>query len=313
MALETTTTLANDVKQFYDLNLLDNAFPNLIHTQWAQTRNIPGGVGRSMEFRRFGVLTAATTPLTEGVVPAETNMSVALVTATIDQYGAYLKGTDVLLMTAIDPLLEEYSELLGAQMGDTIDQIVRDVLVAGTSVRYANGKGSRGDIASGDNVNTTELRKLLRTLENNNARPVDDQGNFGLMIHPNVYYDIISDTTVQNALFYASARGNDNPLFSGEVGRFMGFVFVKSTNAKWFSGAGVSNNVDVYVTMAIGKDAYGITELEGESVKTYYKAPGSAGTTDPLEMIWTYGWKLWFGAVRLNENWMVRLESAASP
>ena len=174
MALETTTTLANDVKQFYDLNLLDNAFPNLIHTQWAQTRNIPGGVGRSMEFRRFGVLTAATTPLTEGVVPAETNMSVALVTATIDQYGAYLKGTDVLLMTAIDPLLEEYSELLGAQMGDTIDQIVRDVLVAGTSVRYANGKGSRGDIASGDNVNTTELRKLLRTLENNNARPVDD-------------------------------------------------------------------------------------------------------------------------------------------
>lgn len=264
-----------------------------------------------MEFRRYGTLTAATTALTEGVVPTETSMSVATVTATINQYGAYLKGTDVLLITAVDPLLEEYSELLGAQMGDTIDQIVRDVLVAGTNVRYANGRGSRGDVRSGDVVNTTEIRKLLRTLEQQNARPVDDH-NFALVIHPNVYYDIISDTTVQNALFYAADRGQSNAMFTGEVGRFMGFIFVKSTNAKWFSGSGVSNNVDVYVTMAIGADAYGVTELEGESVKTYYKAPGSAGTVDPLEMIWTYGWKLWFGATRLNENWMVRLESTVS-
>lgn len=311
MALDTITTMSTSVKQFYDLNLLDNAFPNLVYTQFAQTRNIPGGTGRSIEFRRYGTLAAATTALTPGVVPAESSMSVATVTATINQYGAYLKGTDELLIVAIDPLLEEYSEILGAQMGDTIDQIVRDVLVAGTNVRYANGRGSRGDIRSGDVVNTTEIRKLLRTLENANARPVDNN-NFALIIHPNVYYDIISDTTVQNAMFYSADRGMDNPIFSGEIGRFMGFIFVKSTNAKWYSGAGVSNNVDVYVSMAIGSDAYGITELEGESVKTYYKAPGSAGTTDPLEMVWTYGWKLWFGATRLNETWLVRLESTAS-
>ncbi len=31
MALDTITTMSNDVKQFYDLNLLDNAFPNLVH------------------------------------------------------------------------------------------------------------------------------------------------------------------------------------------------------------------------------------------------------------------------------------------
>lgn len=31
MALDTITTMATSVKQFYDGNLLDNAFPNLVH------------------------------------------------------------------------------------------------------------------------------------------------------------------------------------------------------------------------------------------------------------------------------------------
>ena len=85
---DTTSTLSVELKTFYDSVLLHRAVPNLVHTQFGQKRNIPGGSGRAIEFRRFGSLAAATAALTEGTVPAATSMAVSSVTATVAQYGS---------------------------------------------------------------------------------------------------------------------------------------------------------------------------------------------------------------------------------
>jgi hypothetical protein len=57
-------------------------------------------------------------------------------------------------------------------------------------------------------------------------------------------------------------------------------------------------------------------DLEGEgsdkAMRTIFKPKGSAGSADPLEQIQTAGWKAVFAAKRVNESFMVRIESAAT-
>lgn len=69
---------------------------------------------------------------------------------------------------------------------------------------------------------------------------------------------------------------------------------------------------DVYSTLVIGADAYGVTEIEGGGLEHIVKQLGSAGTADPLNQRATCGWKATQTAERLVENYMVRIESAST-
>ena len=61
--------------------------------------------------------------------------------------------------------------------------------------------------------------------------------------------------------------------------------------------------------MIIGKDAYGIVDIDGSSKPEMIVKPhGSSGTADPLNQRATSGWKALFTAKRLNELAMIRIE-----
>ena len=69
---------------------------------------------------------------------------------------------------------------------------------------------------------------------------------------------------------------------------------------------------DVYSTLIIGADAYGVTTVEGGGLKTIIKQLGSAGSADPLDQRSTSGWKAIHTAKILSEEFMVRIESKTS-
>ena len=69
---------------------------------------------------------------------------------------------------------------------------------------------------------------------------------------------------------------------------------------------------DVYVTLVLGENAYGTTEIAGGGLEHIVKQLGSAGTADPLNQRATVGWKATKAAVRLMEPFMVRIETASS-
>ena len=54
-----------------------------------------------------------------------------------------------------------------------------------------------------------------------------------------------------------------------------------------------------------------VIELNADTARTYFKPRGSSGVTDPLDQVWSLGWKAAFTAVRLDENRILRYESAA--
>lgn len=133
----TQESLSPEMKKYYDKVLLEEAKPNLIHNQFAQKRPIPKGNGKTIEFRKFTSLPKALTPLTEGVTPDGKSLAVTSLEATVSQYGDYVCLSDLISMTAIDPIVVEATKAVGNQAGLTLDTITRDIMNSGTNVSYA--------------------------------------------------------------------------------------------------------------------------------------------------------------------------------
>jgi N4-gp56 family major capsid protein len=329
MATTTLSQVAPGVQAFYDRNLLSRAQPADVHGRFGQKRPIAKRSGNQIKFRRYSQLAAATTALTEGVTPSGSALSVTDVTATLAQYGDYITLSDMVSMTNQDPVVTEATDVLGDQGGTTIDQIRRDVLVAGTNVAYANGVASR--LLTITKISAADLDKAIRFLKNQNAKfmkegipPSDGVGTgavrkaFVGIVHPDVEYDLESLTGFRAVSDYPSQMG----VMEDEIGAYKNIRFVSSTNAKiWtnattattagFKATGAGSN-DVYATLIFAAEAYGVCPLSGEAMSTIVKPLGSAGSADPLDQRSTVGWKATTTTQILNQSWMYRLETLAT-
>lgn len=208
----------------------------------------------------------------------------------------------MLLLTAIDNNMVQATKLLGNQAGATSDTITREVLVGGTNVLYSGGVTSRSAVA--DALSVDDIMRAVRALKKQNADKIGD--SYVCIIHPDVSYDLMKDERWETVKTY-----DPSDFYNGEIGRIAGCRFVESTEAKIFMGAGASGK-NVYATLVLGDNAYGVTEITGGGLQHIVKQLGSAGTADPLDQRATVGWKLTKTAERLVEQFMVRIESVST-
>lgn len=320
--METTRTeIPAENTSFYSRELLETATPLFVYTNWADVVDIPAGSGTdTVKMRRYGLLTAQTEPLTEGVTPAGKQLSVTDITAQVQYYGDYVTLTDKVMIETIDPILTQTASILGEQVGDSLDQITRNVLVAGTTVQYASTATQRTDITAAMILNRAEVKEAVRTLKRNNARPVMmridpstgynttpiNQAFIGI-VHP----DTTNDLDDAQGWVPVEKYPNKSDVMPGEVGSLAGVRFVESTNAKVFTGGG-NGGADVYATVIMGRHAYSITRISSLTLVNIVKPLGSAGANDPLNQRATSGWKLTFVAKITNDSFIVRVEHGAT-
>lgn len=297
--------LSSEMKTYYDKELIRLTGPNLVHDQFAQQKNIPKRGGKTIEFRKYDNFPKALTPLTEGVTPDGRKMNVTAITATVQQYGDYVTISDVLDLTAIDNNLLEAQELLADQAGRTLDTVTREVMVGGTNVLYVDGKTSRATLGEENKLKVKDIKNGVRILKNANAQKIN--GAYWAIIHPDAEYDITNDPDWINASQYAGST----QIFEGEIGKIHGVRFIETTEAKVFEQAG-ANQETVYATMLLAKNFYGTTKIEGGGLQFIAKQMGSAGTGDPLNQRATAGWKAIKTAVRLVEQYGLRIEHCSS-
>lgn len=197
-------------------------------------------------------------------------------------------------------------DLLGAQAGATLDTVTREILMGGTSVQYAEGQvTSRATLTAEHKLTVKAVRLAARFLKKQNAPKID--GGYVAIIHPDIAYDIQDDPDWKEWNKYTTS----DKMFQGEIGKIANVRFVETTEAKIFAKAGASNQ-DVYATLVLGANAYGTTNIEGGGLETIVKQLGSGGTEDPLNQRGTAGWKATKTAVRLVEQFMVRVETGSS-
>ncbi|NLZ46596.1 MAG: N4-gp56 family major capsid protein, partial [Clostridiales bacterium] len=177
---------------------------------------------------------------------------------------------------------------------------------AGTNVVYAGGTvKARANLTSDMKLKMSDIYNAARILKTFNAKRID--GSYIAIIHPNVSFDLMTSEDWIDVNKYSNAVS----IFEGEIGKLGGVRFIESTEAKVFKKAG-SGGVDVYSTLVVGENAYGVTSVEGGGLEHIVKQNGSSGTADPLNQRSTVGWKSSKTAEILVQEYMVRIESGAT-
>lgn len=313
----TATLNSTQLRTFYTKVLLGRLLPQLTYTLYGQQKPMPSNSGQTVNFRRFSSLAAATTPLTEGVTPSGNALTANAITASPSQYGDFIEISDLLDFTAPDPILAETVGLQGEQAALTIDTVVRDVIMAGTTVQYAGtSHTARNQITTSDKISTAEIRKAVRTLHQNKVPKVtsvmDAQqgigtqpiaGGYIAIIGPETHYDLKAVAEFVPVHEYPSQNG----LLPFEVGALDEVRFVMTQNSKVFAAAGASGQ-DIHATIIMGGGFFGVIAPLG--VQSVIKDFGAG--QDPLNQRATAGWKAYFTAVILQQLAAVRLEHSVS-
>lgn len=309
-----TGSLSAEMKTFYEKRLLDQAEPLLVHNQFGDKYPIPAGSGKKIEFRKYSALPKALTALTEGVTPAGNSLNVTTVEGTVKQYGDWIQLSDMLQMTAIDNNVVQATKLLSSQAGRTMDTVTREVLAGGTNVMYAPKvvDGAETEVLSRSTL-TPEcvltpfvVMRAAATLEAMNTPKID--GSYVLIIHPYCRETLQESPGWVDVVKYK--EGNNT--FSGEIGKIGDVRVVTTSEAKVINDSTCpvvesTTYYSVFTSLMLGANAYGVTELENGGLQHIVKQLGYG--EDPLNQRSSCGWKATSVAVRLCEEYMVRIES----
>ncbi len=237
--------LSPQMKTYYNTELLENVRPKLVFSQFAKKQGLPRGNGRSIEFRKWNTLKKAD-ELQEGVIPKAQKLGQSRITKSLKQHGTYTTISDLLELHAIDNNILGAVTELGASAGESQDELVRDVAVAGTNKQLcdkvaANGTHTkvvtRAGLDETAKLTPDEINKAVTCLKKLNA-PFYSNNEFIAIINPSVSYDLRSSDGWIEAHKYASVK----EIYSGEIGMLHGVRFIETSQAKIFRGADLAQD-----------------------------------------------------------------------
>lgn len=305
MAAETTSTLTQEMSTYYEKVFLERAEYEYIFNQGAQMRSMPANEGKTVNFTRHTPLATATTALTEGSNPAEVALTATTVSATLAEYGTTVKISRFLDLTSIDKNNKEKIEVVGQNMGETLDEITRNELFTGATVQLAGGKSALTDVAATDVLNVAEIRKAVRTLKKNKARRYQDpvapwMGKVG----PDTSYDLTNDTTFINADIYDNGA---EKLYNGELGKILGVRLLESPNQY-----SESSTTTVYSNFIHGADAFGCIDLVGDKPQMYIIPHTKIDSGNPAGRFSLVSWAASYVCKTLNASWIINVKTGAT-
>lgn len=266
MNTQTIGVLTAENQTFYDTALLRRCLPLLSFYEDALKKRIPEGKGTTIEFRKFGSLAAATTPLTEGTTPAGKDLAITSITKALSQYGDFVIISDVLDTQSKDPVIAETSELLGEQAAKTVNKIIADEIAAGTNVRYAGNASARTGLASTDVLTGALVKKVVRDLKKNNISTFAD-GKYHATISADQAYDLQSDTA-SGGWIDVVKYANVKKLLDGEIGEYNGVRFRVSSETPVVEGAPLTYAASTDTEVVAGKKYYTVSSNVYTAVAT---------------------------------------------
>lgn len=309
-------------------NFLQHALPVLVLEKFAMVEPLPKNKGQIVKWRRFVPFEINTLALVEGVTPAPNQLQYEDVTAIISQFGGWVSFTDVILDTHEDPNLQKITMGLGEQAASVKEAIIWNELIGGTSVIYSGTATSRVTVDAP--ISETELIAAQRFLKANRARHITKmlKASQDIATEPVApgfiafgNSNLEPDFRALNEFVVREKYSQYNPVSDYEIGKFQDIRVILSPQLDPFWGAGGATTgvlsrdgvaADVYPVVIVGMEAYGVVPLRGmDSANVTIKNPVPT-YEDPLAQRGFASWKMWYVAQRLNEEWMVRVECAAS-
>jgi N4-gp56 family major capsid protein len=272
--------------------------------------------GTGVTFTIFADIAAATSTLNEVTDVTPTALSDSQVTVTLNEYGNAVVTTAKLRGTAFLDVDSAAANIIGYNAGDSMDQVVREVLAGGTNVVYATGGAStptsRVTVQAEDVIAADDVRKVVAQLRAANVATFD--GSYLGYIHPDVSYDFRSAT---DAAAWRTPANYVNPdgIYNGEIGKFESVRFIETPRAKVWTdasnGTSTTGAIDVYATHIMGRQAlakaFSVQDGNGAVPKIV-----RGNVTDYLMRLQPLGWYWLGGYGRFREASLRRIESSSS-
>lgn len=283
------------MKTFYDTELLENHRDQLIFAQLGRQQALPAHRGRVVEWRKFNTLPPCD-QLQEGVIPEGKEFGITSLSVSLAQYGEYVTVSDILDLHALDDVIAGATEEIGAASGKTHDMLVRNVLMEGSNILFADVYNSgvysstpttKAELITGisnyeANLTPDMIAKAVTNLKVGGA-PYFEGNKFVAVIHPHVAYGLRRHPDWRDAHKYASP----GEIFRGEIGELEGVRFIESNLAPIIKGN--DDSKATYKTMFFGKDAFGVIDPESSGIRTIIKTAAEVG--GPLEQWSSVGTK----------------------
>ena len=325
------TTTYGDIGQrtaaWAAVEMLSHAAPVLCIQKFGMTKPIPANKADNAKFRRPIPYGPATVPLVEGITPSPQKAQYEDVPVQLKQYGAYVEITDQVMDMSEDPVLKDQTQLCGEQAAATMEQVTFGALIAGTSVFYTNGS-VRSSVNTA--LGLSKQRAVTRFLMAQKAMRISSilDGSPNYMTRPiEQAWIAVGHTDLDNDIrnlagFIPTASYGSRSLVSDyEVGSIEQIRYVLTPEMPTWADAGGAKgsmmstsgtSADVYPLLVLGKEAFGCVPLKGKGAITPQVVNPKPAAGDPLGQRGTVGWKAYFAAVILNQQWMARVETAAT-
>ena len=305
----------NRNQTMYDRGLYFGLRPHLHFDQFADVQSVDAtpATGGSVKFTLWTDMAVASTAINESVDVDAVALADAQVTLTFSEYGNAVNTTFKVRATSFIPIDRSLLNLLGYNAGLSMDTIARDVLKAGTNVRYATGgttdPTARNTIEPNDTITSHDIRLVVTDLRAANV--ADFGGYYAGVIHPHVALDLREETGTaawRDPHVYSDPRN----IYNGEIGEYEGVRWMSTSQAPVFADAGSSTTLtDVYRTLVFGRQALakGYSSAEGRGPMPRV---GFGPVVDKLERFRPVYWH-WYGAFGIFRQAALRaIESSSS-
>lgn len=298
-AFEGKNTLDPQLKTYYDTELLENARVDMVYAQFAKKQALPANHGKTVEWRKWNTFEKAG-QLQEGVIPTGQKFGSSVITGSINQYGTYTAVTDILEMRGFDDVIIGATEEMGASLAETQEYLIRQALLTGTNVLYADNVKKDGTFVSTPTsagamgasdadgfafLTPDVIAKGVTKMKKNKVPMIN--GRYYCVVHPSVAYDLRNNDAWIEAHKYAAT----GEIFNGEIGELHGVRFIENAFAPVLKGDGYDNKAGgaTYACWMFGKDSFGIIDPEGGAAEMIVHDKSEIG--GPLNQFSTIGYK----------------------
>lgn len=302
----TTSTLSPEVATYYEKVFLERSEYPMVLKEGAQMRTHPANEGRTVNFTRYEPLTIITDPLGELSNPVTCAITACTVAMTLSEYGLTTIHSKLLTLTGIDSGMKEKIELVGQNMGESINRLVRNELDDGTAY-YPNGHHV-ANIAAGDVLDACNIRLMVRQLELNKAMPYKD-GMFMGKTDPYSKHKLLGDSAWLNAKTYSDVKD----LYKGEMGELyqVRWLLNKDLLSGTEAASLAASTVVRFYTFVHGDNAFGCYDLAQDKPKLYI-LPNQVDSNSPAGRVSYISWAGSYAVKLLNSNWVLAARFTAS-
>ncbi len=341
MATNTSSTLSNQYQNHFSKKLLSYAVQALVLDQFAEKVALPAKAGnKAISMFRYGAPSTSgiETLSTEGTKPSGTrSLSLTKIDKSLIQRGQVIELTDILTQTDLFNSLQQSIRTQGEDAALDLDTLTRNTLVGSNVAGDAkeNGDGSALDnsdtltemyaggstdytdfcaTTSGNTLAASDILDAVTKLKINRATPAKG-GMYVAVVSPQVLSDVMKVNEWLNAAQYS----NVSELYKGEVGSLFGAKFIETTNPfvsgnantadddrfdyDASAGNGVAADKNVYATLFLGQQAYGVPNLGSQSpFSPKVIIADGPDKSDPLDQKINVSIKCYWGALRLNPD-----------